>query len=70
MTLQRGVARRTNADPCPHCGASLQGAPIPADEQESYGATHFSRKIGIYSREVDRTVAWRCPDCSHEWARV
>lgn len=25
--------------------------------------THFSRRIGIYSRDTDRTVANSCPDC-------
>ena len=35
-----------------------------------YGdATHGSRRIGIYDRGRDRTVAWRCPDCGHQWDR-
>lgn len=67
---QRGTALRTSAEQCPHCGVSLQGDPIPEPSQPMYGATHFSRKIGIYSRETDRTVAWRCPDCEKEWPRV
>jgi len=25
--------------------------------------THFSRRMGIYNVEQDRTVARRCPDC-------
>ena len=54
---------------CPSCGVQFQGDPIPEKDQESFGATHFSRKIGVYSRERDRTVAWRCPDCGHEWSR-
>lgn len=41
---------------CPHCGNDLtQG--------------EGSRLIGIYSRERDRTVAWKCPDCKKEWPR-
>lgn len=40
---------------------------------EMYGATrttgHWGRKIGIYCMERDRTVAWKCPDCDHEWGR-
>jgi hypothetical protein len=45
-----------------------------ADETaEMYGATrtkgHWKRQIGIYSQERDRTVAWVCPDCKHEWER-
>lgn len=39
-----------------------------------YGATkengQWGREIGIYSMERDMTVAWRCPDCGHEWPRV
>jgi hypothetical protein len=38
-----------------------------------YGATkekgQWGREIGIYDWDKDRTVAWRCPDCNHEWAR-
>ena len=38
-----------------------------------YGATktegRWGRAIGIYSMEKDRTVAYRCPDCGHEWKR-
>ena len=26
--------------------------------------THFSRRIGIYSMERDRTTFYKCPDCS------
>ena len=39
----------------------------------AYGATRekgrWGRQIGICSLEHDRTVAWRCPDCNHEWGR-
>lgn len=58
---------RDNADQCPHCGAQLQGDPIPLDQRELYGATHFSRKISIYDMGRDMTVSWRCPDCNGEW---
>lgn len=54
---------------CPHCHADLQGEPIPEKLQPSYGATHFSRKIGISSIELDRIIKWKCPDCGHEWMR-
>lgn len=54
---------------CPHCKANLQGEPIPRESQKSYGATHFTRKIGIYDLAKDRTVKWKCPDCGSEWAR-
>ena len=40
---------------------------------EMYGATrttgHWGREIGIYCMDRDRTVAWKCPDCDHEWSR-
>ncbi|NCU19037.1 hypothetical protein [Caldibacillus pasinlerensis] len=54
---------------CPFCGADLQGPPIPKEIQHHYGATHGSRKIGIYSREEDRVIKWQCPDCGKEWER-
>ena len=60
---------RDSKEQCPECGAEFQGSPIPEEQQEAFGATHFSRKISIYSREKDRTVAWLCPDCNHKWAR-
>lgn len=38
-----------------------------------YGATEtqgrFGKQIGLYSMEKDRTVAWKCPECGHEWER-
>lgn len=54
---------------CPNCNADLQGEPIPLEQQEKYGATHFGRKIGIYDSRTDRTVAYQCPDCGHQWDR-
>lgn len=39
--------------------------------QSFYGATRtegrWGRQIAIYDQERDRTVAYRCPDCNHEW---
>ena len=55
---------------CPHCGVSLQGKRIAKKDQGAFGATHSSRKIGIYDREADRTVAWKCPDCHKYWSRT
>jgi hypothetical protein len=50
------------------------------DEREAtkiadmYGATRekgkFGRQIGLYDRDKDRTVAWKCPDCEHVWERT
>lgn len=58
-----------NKENCPHCNTELQGEPIPKEQQESYGATHFSRKIGVYDFSKDRTIKWVCPDCNGEWGR-
>lgn len=56
---------------CPNCNADLQGEPIPKEHRIHYSkdVTHFSRVIGIYSIQQDRTILWRCPDCSHTWGR-
>lgn len=45
------------------------------DCASAYGATRennkqWKREIGIYSNHKDRTVAYRCPDCYHEWERA
>lgn len=56
---------------CPKCDADLRGELIPEALRAEYygGKTHYLRAIGIYDRGRDRTVAWRCPDCGHEWRR-
>jgi len=55
---------------CPKCKASLRGKRIPEKHREAYGnATHFSRVIGLYDRNLDRTTHWKCPDCGHVWLR-
>ena len=52
---------------CPKCGADWRSDPIPAEyiEQGFYAptSTHYSRRIAVYDRELDRTVEWLCPDC-------
>jgi hypothetical protein len=54
---------------CPQCHADLRGQEIdPASHAAFDGKTHFSRVVGIYSHAADATVAWKCPDCDHEWA--
>ncbi|MED1674219.1 hypothetical protein P4U77_11900 [Pallidibacillus thermolactis subsp. kokeshiiformis] len=59
-----------NKEYCPYCGSDLQGPPIPLENRHNYGgATHFSRKIGISSRELDRVIKWQCPNCDKEWKR-
>ncbi len=53
---------------CPECDASWIGSPIPAAYREHHGKrTHYSRIIGVTDMWLDRTVAWRCPDCGKEW---
>lgn len=55
---------------CPRCKSDLTGDPIPLEDQELFGGhTHFGREIGLYDRDKDCTVAWKCPDCGHEWPR-
>lgn len=57
-------------DRCPKCDANFTGAPIPEDARHHYGdKTHFSRVVGVYDFNLDRTVAWLCPDCGHQWPR-
>jgi len=58
-------------DRCPSCGVDLTGDPIPEESRHFYGShTHFSRRIGIYDFERDRTTHWECPDCGHVWPRA
>jgi hypothetical protein len=57
-------------DVCPN-GCNLRGDPIPEEQREWFGNhTHFSRRIGIYDMNRDRTVEWACPDCNVRWPRV
>lgn len=49
---------------CAKCGSDWLGTPIPEEHREHYGeSTHFSRRIALYSRDEDRTVGYKCPDC-------
>jgi len=53
---------------------SHEEAELVADKvAESYGATReqgrWGRAIGLYDRELDRTVAFKCPDCGETWPR-
>lgn len=53
---------------CPACKADLRGTEIPKRSRHAFGdRTHFLRVIAVYSRELDRTTHWKCPDCGHEW---
>lgn len=53
---------------CPHCHTNLQGDAIPEEQQKSYNATHFTRKIGMTMLKVDRIMYWQCPDCDGTWS--
>lgn len=56
---------------CPLCQSDLTSDPIPEEWLDAYGgATHYSRVMGLYSLERDRTIAYRCPDCNGEWDRI
>ena len=55
---------------CPECGSLWHDKPIPEKSRHLFGgAEWFSRVIGISSLELDRTIAYRCPDCSTTWDR-
>lgn len=56
---------------CPVCGADWFTSPIPETARHLYrpGATHFSRLVGVYSMEEDRTTHWECPDCKSTFPR-
>jgi len=55
---------------CPKCESLWHEKPIPKEDQPLYGyAQFFSRVIGIYSRDRDRTIAYQCPDCNTCWDR-
>lgn len=53
-------------DTCPKCRRDLRAGEIPGDQRTGL-ETHYSHVIAVYDRGRDRTVAWRCPFCGHEW---
>jgi predicted nucleic acid-binding Zn ribbon protein len=55
---------------CPECGSLWHDQPIPEKSRHLFGgAEWFSRVIGVYSSKLDRTIAYKCPDCSTTWNR-
>jgi len=55
---------------CPKCGSLWHEKRIPKESRHHYGdAQFFSRVLGIYDRDRDRTVAYQCPDCKACWDR-
>jgi hypothetical protein len=59
----------TEPEHCPSCAALLTSDQIAKESMCSYGATHFSRAIGISRMDLDCTVAYSCPDCKAVWER-
>lgn len=57
-----GEAYVSQLDRCPSCDAEWAYYSDPV-------GTRYSRVIGIYSREQDRTVEWACPACGKRWDR-
>lgn len=47
---------------CPNCHADLSYTRPPSE-------TVYSRVIGIYDIDLDRTTEWLCPDCGFWWDR-
>lgn len=44
---------------------------LPSGVKSIFGdVRRYSRVIAIYDSRLDHVVAWRCPDCSFEWART
>jgi predicted RNA-binding Zn-ribbon protein involved in translation (DUF1610 family) len=63
---------RTTSQTCPHCEANLIAQEIPKESRPyylPYGAEDdgrflfFSKVVGIYCMERDRTVKLQCPFC-------
>lgn len=56
---------------CPSCGHNFDAGSIPVETWHYYSPPfRWSSKMAIYSRELDRTIAWRCQKCGHEWERT
>jgi len=56
---------------CPKCDADWRGKPIPREHQHLYATDtgYFSRLIGQYDMNQDRTTSWLCPDCGATFPR-
>ena len=49
---------------CVKCGADWDGGPVPDAAIEHYHpGARWSRRIAIYDRDKDRTVADGCQEC-------
>lgn len=54
---------------CPMCGSNWVQGEISEDKKHLYAGTFFSRVIGVYNLEHDRTTHYQCPDCKTEFGR-
>lgn len=55
---------------CPVCNVRLFTTPIPEEYRNHYDPPYFYSKLrGIYDRNLDRTVAYQCPDCNTYFER-
>jgi DNA-directed RNA polymerase subunit RPC12/RpoP len=55
------------SEKCPYCKSNLIAGEIPEKDKYLYGGgKYFYRTIAISSLELDRTIAFRCPDCGAE----
>jgi hypothetical protein len=63
--------RAKDVEACPSCGADFDSGPIPENIRHYYSPPYrWSRRIAVVDRDLDMCVAYRCPDCNHEWPRV
>jgi hypothetical protein len=67
-----GQARKRDANEKP-IRTALEAAGATVTPISGEGApdllVRFSRVVGIYSLERDRTTHWLCPDCGGTWPR-
>lgn len=47
-------------DACPACGAQWE---------YTVDGKRYSHIFGVYDLNLDRTVAWMCPNCERKWSR-
>ena len=48
---------------------ALEYAKFYAGWEEHGEANRWGRAIGLYCRDRDRTIGYRCPDCDGTWER-
>lgn len=69
--LQAQEWQESEVGNCPKCAADFDGGTVPEEHREQYSPPYrWSRRISIYDRALDRTVAFQCPDCGHQWSRA